>query len=66
MIKAVIFDMDGLLIDTEPHWQATERAVFKEMGIEITEEMQIETFGLRSDEQIRFWYNRHPWKKPHR
>lgn len=63
MIKAVIFDMDGLLIDTEPHWQATEREVFRELGIEITEEMQSVTFGLRSDEQIRYWYDYRPWKK---
>lgn len=55
--------MDGLLIDTEPHWQATEREVFKEFGIEITPEMQVETFGLRSDEQIRYWYDYRPWKK---
>jgi beta-phosphoglucomutase-like phosphatase (HAD superfamily) len=62
MIRAVIFDMDGLLIDTEPHWQATERKVFSELGMEITEEMQVDTFGLRTDEQIRHWYNIRPWK----
>lgn len=61
MIRAVIFDMDGLLIDTEPYWQATERKVFSELGIEITEEMQVDTFGLRTDEQIRYWYNIRPW-----
>ena len=54
--------MDGLLIDTEPYWQATERKVFMDLGIEITEKMQVETFGLRSDEQIRHWYNLRPWK----
>jgi sugar-phosphatase len=62
MIKAVIFDMDGLLIDTEPFWQATERKVMGDLGIELTEEMQMITFGLRSDEQIRYWYDRKPWK----
>lgn len=62
MIKAVIFDMDGLLIDTEPYWQATERKVFAELGIEITPEMQKDTFGLRTDEQIRYWHAHRPWK----
>lgn len=62
MIKAVIFDMDGLLIDTEPHWQATEREVLGELGVEITPEMQVATFGLRCDEQIRYWYDHRPWK----
>lgn len=62
MIRAVIFDMDGLLIDTEPYWQETERKVFASLGIEITEDMQVDTFGLRTDEQIRYWYNIRPWK----
>ncbi|MEX0985925.1 MAG: hexitol phosphatase HxpB [Bacteroidales bacterium] len=62
MIKAIIFDMDGLLIDSEPYWQETERQLFRELGIEINEQMQKETFGLRCDEQIRFWYARFPWK----
>ncbi len=54
--------MDGLLIDTEPHWQRTEREVFSDLGIHITEEMQVATFGLRSDEQIRYWFDHKPWK----
>jgi len=62
MIRAVIFDMDGLLIDSEPYWQETERKVFAELGLEITEEMQASTFGLRSDEQISYWYDYQPWK----
>jgi HAD superfamily hydrolase (TIGR01509 family) len=62
MIKLVILDMDGLLIDTEPYWQETERKVFAEFGIHITEEMQHATFGLRTDEQIKYWYDFQPWK----
>ncbi len=56
--------MDGLLIDTEPFWQETERRIFRGMGIEITPEMQKPTFGLRTDEQIRYWYSRLPWPEP--
>jgi len=62
MIKAVIFDMDGLLIDTEPHWQEVERMVMAEVGVEITSEMQNATLGLRCDEQITYWYNLSPWE----
>jgi sugar-phosphatase len=62
MVRAVIFDMDGLLIDTEPYWQATEREVFGALGIKITPDMQVATFGLRSDEQIRYWYDFNSWK----
>ena len=62
MIKAVIIDMDGLLINTEPYWQVTEREVFGDLGIDITEQMQVATYGLRSDEVIRYWYGQYPWK----
>ena len=37
MIEAVIFDMDGVLIDSENHWQRTERNIFAKLGIELTE-----------------------------
>jgi HAD superfamily hydrolase (TIGR01509 family) len=63
MLKAAIFDMDGLLVDTEPFWQQTERDIFARYGIEITPEMQKNTtFGLQTDEVILYWYHRKPWK----
>jgi sugar-phosphatase len=55
--------MDGLLFDTEPYWQLTERKVFGELGINITEKMQVATFGLRSDEVVKYWYDHLPWKE---
>jgi sugar-phosphatase len=64
MIKAVIFDMDGVLINSEPFWQKTEVDLFAELGLRLTEEMQVETKGLRSDELIAYWYMRFPWSSP--
>jgi sugar-phosphatase len=58
MIKAVIFDMDGVLIDSEPLWQRTEVEVFNKLGIALTPEMQIQTKGLRSDEMVNYWSER--------
>jgi HAD superfamily hydrolase (TIGR01509 family) len=64
MIGAVIFDMDGLLFDTEHKWQEMERDFAKNMGITITAEMQKMTLGLRTNEMIRYWYNYKAWPGP--
>ncbi len=62
MIKAIIFDLDGLLIDTEPLWQKGETFVFKSIGVPITEKMTLQTTGMREDEVVEYWYDRYPWK----
>lgn len=61
MIEAVIFDMDGLLIDSEPFWREAELQVFPEVGITITEEMWKETIGIRLNEVIDRYYAMFPW-----
>ncbi len=61
MIKAVIFDMDGLLIDSEPLWQEAEILIFKQVNILLTSELCLQTKGLRIDEVVNYWYQRHPW-----
>jgi len=58
MIKAVIFDMDGVLIDSEHHWQQTERKVFAELGITLTDELLCQTRGLRTEEMVDHWSKR--------
>jgi sugar-phosphatase len=61
MIQAVIFDMDGLLINSEPFWKAVEIEIFKTVNIELTEEMCLDTVGLRIDEVVTYWYEKQPW-----
>lgn len=39
MLKAVLFDMDGVIIDSEPLHQKAYYAMFKEVGITISEEL---------------------------
>jgi HAD superfamily hydrolase (TIGR01509 family) len=55
MLRAAIFDVDGLLIDSEPIWRASEIEVFARFGIELTEEMCLGTTGLRIDEVAAHW-----------
>ena len=61
-MKAVIFDMDGLLIDSEPLWKIAEIEGFKKVGINLTQTDCEETVGLRMDEVTRIWYNKVGWK----
>lgn len=64
MVEAAIFDMDGLLIDSEPVWREVEVELFNELGVPLTEELAAETMGLRADEVVSHWYDRHPWDSP--
>ena len=61
MIKAVIFDMDGLLIDSEPFWRESESNVFSELGLNLTESDFEKVMGLRIDEVVKHWYQQKPW-----
>jgi len=62
MVAAVIFDMDGVLIDSEPLWREAERAVFAELGLVLSDADCQQTMGLRTDELVAYWYLRHPWQ----
>lgn len=56
-IKGVIFDMDGLLIDSEPLWRKAICAIYNDLGYKMTEEMAASTTGMRSDEVAKHWLN---------
>lgn len=59
--EAVIFDMDGVLIDSEPLWKIAMEDVFKSVGCNLTRKDFQKTVGLRIDEVISYWYNHSPW-----
>ncbi len=60
-VEAVIFDLDGLLIDSEPFWRQAEIEVFGALGLELTEADVRQTMGLRIDDAVRHWWERFPW-----
>ena len=59
MISAAIYDMDGLIIDSEPLWRKAEIEAFAPFGLELTEDMCRQTMGLRVDEVVQYWFSRH-------
>lgn len=59
--KAVIYDMDGVLIDSEPLWKIAMEEIFKEVGCNLTRTDFEKTVGLRLDEVISYWYQHAPW-----
>ncbi|MGI9225426.1 MAG: hexitol phosphatase HxpB [Woeseiaceae bacterium] len=63
-MRAAIFDMDGLLIDSEPLWREAEVEVFGSVGVPLTDEMCRETTGMRHDAVVRYWHERYPWDEP--
>jgi len=59
--RAIIFDMDGLLIDSEPLWVRAEIEIFAEVGVSLGEDDCALTKGLRTDDVIAYWHARRPW-----
>lgn len=43
--QAIFFDMDGLLVDTEPYWLATEEELMAEFGVKWRTEDQLYCLG---------------------
>jgi sugar-phosphatase len=60
-LRAVIFDMDGLLVDSEFLWREAEIEVFGRLGVALDEQSCAETTGLRVDRVVDHWYERYPW-----
>lgn len=59
--QAVIFDMDGIIIDSEPFWKEADIKAYGRVGIQLTAEQCAITTGLGMREAVQYWYNRHPW-----
>lgn len=55
-LNTVIFDMDGLLIDSEPLWHEAADEVFKQYGVSLSNEQYKTTTGLRTREFVQWWF----------
>lgn len=56
-LDTVIFDMDGLLIDSEPIWEKAGFELLEGYGCKLTTEMYAKSTGLRTKEWLQYWYN---------
>ncbi|MBU3891159.1 hexitol phosphatase HxpB [Serratia rhizosphaerae] len=62
-IESAIFDMDGLLIDSEPLWLQAELDIFGSLGLDLSDRDKLpDTLGLRIDLVVEMWYQAMPWQ----
>lgn len=61
MPLAFIFDMDGIIIDSEPLWRMAMVKVFNAHGLPVDEVSCAATTGMRIDEVIKHWNKEHPF-----
>lgn len=61
MINTVLYDMDGLLLDTEPLWGESMLRIAAKHKIPIGRDRFKETTGLRIYEVTEYWSVKYPW-----
>lgn len=59
VIKAVIFDMDGVIIDSEPLWEMAMVKGFKQFDMPVSKEDCRLTMGRRINEVVDMWVKHH-------
>lgn len=63
-VNCFLFDMDGLLVDSEPLWKIAEKEVFGSLGLQLNDELLRQVMGFRLNEVVEHWYRYQPWEKP--
>jgi mannitol-1-/sugar-/sorbitol-6-/2-deoxyglucose-6-phosphatase len=58
-LNSVIFDMDGLLIDSEPCWQEAGTETLLEFKVTLTPVQYHHTTGLRTREWLDYWFTQY-------
>jgi HAD superfamily hydrolase (TIGR01509 family) len=54
-LETVIFDIDGLLVDSEPLWNEAAAETFLTYGVTLTDAQYQTTTGLRTKEFLQWW-----------
>lgn len=58
MIEAIIFDMDGLLIDSEPCWDEARRIMAAEAGVDWNNDDHKAVMGVSTNEWVEYMMRR--------
>ena len=58
-VRALIFDMDGVIVDSNPWHRTAWEEYNRTLGVEMTAEMQQRMYGKRNDELIREFFGPH-------
>lgn len=64
MLTTAIFDMDGLLTESESRWRIAEREACARLGLPLTDADFDATMGVRMRQVAQIWFDRHPWDGP--
>jgi beta-phosphoglucomutase-like phosphatase (HAD superfamily) len=64
MIKAIIFDFDGLLIDSEPIWFKSRKALLNDFNMDWSVNDQKHTLGVSTKDWVRYMSNKLGEKLP--
>ncbi len=59
--KAVIFDMDGVLVDSEGLWKQAEVEIFSSLGVHVSDEYSAITKSMTAPDVTKFWFDKYPW-----
>ncbi|MGJ1266725.1 HAD hydrolase-like protein [Sphingobacterium spiritivorum] len=60
-VEAIIFDMDGVIVDSENLWKQAEFKVFSALGVKVTPEKALLTATMTTTQVASFWQKLHPW-----
>jgi len=63
-LRATLFDMDGLLLDSEILWHKAELEIFGSLGVPLGNGVGRSTKGMFVEEVVAYWFAKHPWRTP--
>ncbi|MGA2293621.1 MAG: hexitol phosphatase HxpB [Acidimicrobiales bacterium] len=63
-LRATLFDMDGLLVDSEVLWHKAEVEIFGQLGVPMTQTEHRSTKGMYVSEVVDYWFSQYPWTGP--